>query len=252
MNARGHLSSETIDLLMLASLAASEAEQAKAHLSGCAVCKTRWNELEEDKARFEQFVLPRTLSGIEARASPSLSNWLRGSLPWLAPAMGLALASLVAVVVVPKLGAGEEDAYIGLKGIPQASMEVVASRAGQQFSVKEGTRLRAHDKIRFVVNPGSARFLLIASRDGKGEVTIYYPYQGSQSAPIAPGRQELPDSVELDEVAGREWLVAIFSDAPVPASQVRAALEHGGEGVPEIETGGAKTQLSWEFVKEAP
>ena len=53
MNPRGHLSSETIDLLLLSALDATEANAAKAHLDECDLCKTRWRELNEDKVRFD-------------------------------------------------------------------------------------------------------------------------------------------------------------------------------------------------------
>ena len=42
MNARGHLSSETIDMLMLSALDAQAANDAKNHIDGCASCRTRW------------------------------------------------------------------------------------------------------------------------------------------------------------------------------------------------------------------
>ena len=249
MNERGHLSSETIDLLMLASLAQSEIDEARAHLSACPACKARWSELEEDKARFEQYVLPRTLAAVEAKARPgSLFERLLGRWRILVPAATVAIAATL-VLTVSSHTQTEDEAYVGVKG-GSALLEVVAQRGEKsQFQVKEGTLLRAKDKIRFVVNPGAARYVLIASRDGRGDVTIYFPYGGDQSAEVKPGRQELPGSIELDEVAGRERLLAVFSEQPLKAAEVRALLSKG-EAVPAIP--GAKSQVSWEFVKEAP
>jgi hypothetical protein len=249
MNDRGHLTSETIDLLVLASLAQTECDQAKAHLAACPACKARLTELEADKQRFEQYVLPRTLAAVEARASaPSFLERLGAGWKVLVPVTSLAVAATVALTVTSRTQT-EDEAYIGVKG-GSALLEVVAQRGEQrQFAVKEGTLLRPKDKIRFVVNPGAARFVLIASRDGRGNVTIYYPFDGQKSAELRPGRQELPGSIELDEVAGRERLLAVFSEAPLQAAEVRAALEKG----PAVATvPGAKSQVSWEFVKEAP
>ena len=247
MNERGHLTSEAIDLLGLASLAQTESDQARVHLSTCTECKARWDELQRDRAHFEQYVLPRTLAAVEARARPaSFFERLVASWKVLVPVTSLAVAATLALTVTSRTQT-EDEAYIGVKGGTPV-LEVVAQRGEQsQFPVKEGTLLKPKDKIRFVVNPGSARFLLIASRDGRGIVTIYYPFDGQKSAEVKPGRQELPGSIELDEVAGRERLLAVFSEKPLPADDVRAALEKGAAVSP---VPGAKSQVSWEFVKE--
>ncbi len=248
MNDRGHLSSETLDLLMLSSLAQAESESARAHLSGCTDCKARWTEIEEDKARFQQFVLPRTLAAVEARArTVPLAERLFGSWKLWVPVASLAAAATLVAVVSTQSGPST-DPYLGVKG-GTAQLEVVAQRGDQtQFSVRQGSRLRPKDKLRFVVDPGGAHFVLIASRDGRGGVTIYYPFEGKESAEVKPGRQALPVSIELDEVSGPERLLAVFSEKPVPADQVRSALAG-----PEVTTvPGSKSQVSWEFVKEAP
>ena len=43
-----HLSSETLDLMMLSSVPARQAEEARNHLQSCPRCKARWEELDED------------------------------------------------------------------------------------------------------------------------------------------------------------------------------------------------------------
>lgn len=248
MNARGHLSSETIDLLLMSALSGQRETEAKAHLDGCPLCQKRWTELNEDKARFEQFVFPRTLAKLEERLqAPSLMDRLRAGWKMLVPAAaGVVAASLAMAVWVggKDRTQTEDDVYIGIKG--SASLEVVAHRPETgQFPVKPGTVLKPKDKIRFVVNTGGAKYLLIASRDGAGAFTVYHPFGAAQSGQVTPGRVEIPNSVELDEVTGNERLVAVFSDAPVPAEKVKAALESSPTD-PKIEN--AKV-VSWEFVK---
>ena len=253
MNARGHLSSETIDLLLMSALNGERQNEAKAHLDGCPLCQKRWTELNEDKARFEQFVFPRTLAKLEARlAAPSLMDRLRAGWKMLVPAaVGVVAASLAMAVWVggKDRTQTEDDVYIGIKG--NAVLEVIASRpdpstgSGGQFPVKPGTVLKPKDKIRFVVNGAGAKYVLIASRDGAGAFTVYHPFGAAQSGQVAPGRVEIPGSVELDEVTGSERLVAVFSDAPVAADEVKAALDLSPTD-PKIEK--AKV-VSWEFVK---
>lgn len=249
LNARGHLSTETIDLLLMGSLSAGDGQAAHAHLGTCPACKQRFSELTEDRARFEQFVFPRTLEKIEARlAPPTFAEQLRKARRWLVPAASAVVAASIAIVVVatqPKNIAGEVS-YIGEKGA--AALDVVASRpALGQFTVKPGAVLHPKDRIRFVVSPAGAKFVLIASRDGKGTFTVYHPFGGASSAPITPGAREVPGSVELDEVEGPERLVAVYSETPVSALDVKAALEANPDA-PKI--AGAKV-VTWEFVKAA-
>ncbi|MBL8954310.1 MAG: hypothetical protein JNK82_26265 [Myxococcaceae bacterium] len=251
MNARGHLSSETIDLLLMSALSGDRQTEAKAHLDGCQLCQKRWSELNEDKARFEQFVFPRTLAKLEERlAAPTLMERLRAGWKMLVPASAaIVAASLAAAVFVGGGGKDrtqtEDDVYIGIKG--GASLEVFANRPESNafFTVKPGTVLKPKDKIRFVVNGAGSKYLLIASRDGSGAFTVYHPFGAAQSGQVTPGRVELPGSVELDEVTGSERLIAVFSDAPVPADAVKTALEQSPAD-PKIEK--AKV-VSWEFVK---
>ena len=128
MNARGHLSSETIDMLMLSALDAPTANAAKNHIDGCASCRTRWRELNEDKEKFVQFVFPRTIEKVSSRViAPSLLERLRIFGPWkvFGPLAGAALAGLIAVVAYSAssgLGTQTEDGvYLGLKGTKLAA-----------------------------------------------------------------------------------------------------------------------------------
>jgi hypothetical protein len=246
MSTGRHLSSETIDLLLMAALAGDKESEARAHLDGCPVCQKRWAELNEDKLRFEQFVFPRTVGRLEERLnSPSLADRLRAGWKALIPAMGLAAAASVAFAVfVGGRSKGADEAYVGIKG--GASFEVVAYRPESgQFPVKAGTVLKARDKIRFVVNGAGAKYVLIASRDGAGGFSVYHPFGAAQSGAIEPGRVELPGSIELDEVVGLERLVAVFSDAPVQADAVKAAMEANPQS-PKVADARV---VSWEFSK---
>jgi hypothetical protein len=266
MNARGHLSSETIDLLMLSGLDAATTNAAKSHIDGCPTCRTRWRELNEDKEKFQQFVFPRTLEKVTSRVmQPSFFDRLRLSAPWrvLGPLAGAAVAAGLAFGVFSLAGPGtqtEDEVYVGIKGSKTArqdvtlkgdariAMEVVAQRAAEgQFPVKAGAVLRPGDKIRFVVNPGNAKYVLIGSRDGSGAFTVYHPFGGDKSSAIERGSHELPGAVELDTVAGTEKLVAVFSSEPVDAQTLKQAVD-SNPGQPQM--GDAKV-ISLDFVKAA-
>jgi hypothetical protein len=174
----------------------------------------------------------------------------------LGPGLALATVALVAVVAAPRIGTGTKGAtggldpnlepYIGTKG--GASVQVFAKRGTDQLIVGAGTTLKPQDRIRFVVEPGGARYVLIASRDGAGQISVYYPYGGDKSGPVTSARQELPDSIELDSVLGREQIFAVFSQEPLLASEVRRAIESGSGSALKIDGAGDVVRL--EFVKE--
>ena len=248
---RGHLSSEAIDLLLLAALSPPEANEARGHLDGCADCRTRWRELNEDKQRFEQFVFARTLPKVEARVADSRASFFdRFKLRILIPVMGVAAAA----AVVASMGPGtqtEDDVYVGIKGGAQASLEVFAVRgAGGVFQVAPGSTLQPKDRIGFMVNPAGAKYLMVASRDGAGVFSVYHPFGAQQSQPVtsAKTKVELPTKVELDETLGAERVVAVLSDEPVSAEQVEAALkaDPNNPKLPGVRF------VSTQFVKVAP
>ncbi len=252
-NARGHLSSETLDLLSLAALDAAQASSAQAHLEACSVCHSRWREVNEDKQRFEQFVFARTLPKVEAAVGRRESKWAGVNLRWLMPALGLVTVAVAAFVVHAALSNSPADdaPYLGVKG-GQPLFEVFALREeGHPFAVKPGQTLHPKDRIRFVVNPAGAKYVLVASRDAKGVFTVYHPFGALASEAVPPGevarKIELSSTVELDETAGPERVVAVFSDVPVNARDVEGALA-ANPGAPSVSNARV---VSVEFVKEA-
>ena len=249
---RGHLSSEAIDLLLLAALPTAEANEAKAHLDGCDDCRNRWRELNEDKQRFEQFVFARTLPKVEARVAADRAGFFgRFKLQFLIPGLGVAAA----LALVATMGPGpqtEDDVYVGIKGgQPQPTLEVFAVRgAGGVFPVTAGVTLQPKDRIGFMVNTAGAKYLMVASRDGAGVFSVYHPYGAQVSQPVLPAKtkQELPTKVELDATLGSERVVAVLSDEPVTAEQVEAALKADPKN-PKLP--GVRF-VTTEFVKVAP
>jgi hypothetical protein len=231
MNARGHLSSETIDLLLLSALSASETNEAKQHIDGCDDCRARWRELNEDKARFEQFVFARTLPKVEARVLAERQGFFeRFRLKLLLPVLAVGAAALAVVFATGPGTQTEDDAYVGIKGgaSSQPSFELFAVRGqGSAFPVGPGAELHPSDRIRFVVNPAGAKYLLVASTDGAGVFSVYHPFGADKSQPVAEAKSklELPGAVELDNTLGAERVVAVFSEEPLTAQQVEAALK---------------------------
>jgi len=222
-----HVSALELDALALASLAPDHAAGVRAHLARCPRCREDERAAAELRAEFVARVLPRGLRPDRLPGSAA-GRW------WLATALALAAAA-IAIAVWPRSAdpvRSDRAGDLAIKG--EASWQVFASRGGRVFAVHDGIELAPGDQIRFAVTPGAARYLLVASVDGLGTPTIYYPYDGARSAeitgPIAGERVELPGSIMLDAAPGPERIYALLSATPLSAEEVREQLRRVGLG----------------------
>ncbi len=102
------------------------------------------------------------------------------------------------------------------------------------FAPRSGEALAPGDLVRFVVEPRGHRYLLVASIDGAGKVSVYHPFQGTVSAPLgADARVELPGSIVLDRAPGPERIFALLSEVALSATAVRESLKGVEAGGPE-------------------
>jgi len=237
-----HVSQLVLDTKALGALDRDIAARVQAHLAHCTRCRDDERIAAELRAQFTVQVLPR---GLPARRSP---RWL-----WFAcPA---AAAVLLLVMMVWRSPVERVD-DLGIKG--NASWQVFANRDGQVFAVHDGTELVAGDRIRFAMIPAGARYLLVASIDGLGTATIYYPYDGPQSTAIEGDRVEPAGSIMLDAAPGPERIYAILSDEPIAAdlvrAQLRAVARGGADAIRNTRTLplAARAQVSVVFEKGGP
>jgi hypothetical protein len=184
------------------------------HLAGCDRCQNDLGALEGDHRRFEREVFPLTRDAVEARGTR------RWRWPHLVPLVG-ALAAAAFLLVLPR-PAPEPD----LRAKGGGAMAVFVARGDAVVSVEDGkTPLRAGDRIRFVLWPSGQRYAVIGSIDGAGRATVYFPFEGKESAPLPDGpRVEVPGSIVLDDSPGPERVFAILSGRPVATATVTEAL----------------------------
>jgi hypothetical protein len=207
MTTEPHISPLMLDALSLGALDRDSEARVQAHLASCASCRQDAQDAAELRRQFTVHVLPR---GLPARRSYRRL--------WLVPAF----AAVLLVVVIGLRPRPARTEQLGIKG--EASWQVFANRDGRVFAVRDGTRLAAGDRIRFAVIPAGARYLMVASVDGLGAATIYYPYEGAGSAPIQGDRVEPNGSIVLDAAPGPERIYALLSDQPIAADAVTAQL----------------------------
>ncbi|MGN6111099.1 MAG: hypothetical protein ACTHU0_38735 [Kofleriaceae bacterium] len=214
-----HPSMLVIDALAGGKLEGAEAEGARAHVATCARCREDLAAAEAACAKFTRDVLPRTLPSIR----PRRSWWLFG------PAvLAGALAVLALVWWSRRAPSPGDDDDLRIKG--SLTFQVFASQGTEVIPVREGTRLRPGDRIRFVVGSGGPRYVMVASIDGAGHPSIYYPPEGARSGDATSKPSELPGSIVLDASPGPERLFALVSTEPLEASVVTRALAAIGAG----------------------
>lgn len=231
MSATQHLSSETLDRLALGALAAADKRGAEQHLQSCERCQHDYQALQADMQQFRQFVQPRTQEKVRARVEAAKSP-LAGFSRWMAPAFALAGAATMALLVVPHQPNRLPSRYEGIKGAPIFQVFDLRSGSQKPEELKAAAEVAPGDRIRFVAEPSGYGYVLVVSVDGKGEVSSYYPAEGKQSAPLTPGRQELPGAIELDATPGTEHLYAYFSREPLKLESIAAALKAHPEQPP--------------------
>jgi hypothetical protein len=225
MSSDPHLSMLALDALAINAVSSVARAEAEAHLASCAACRAQAAAAQHMRAELPPYLRVRTLEAVR-RKRTGLGTGL-GRIFLLAP-----LALAVLVVVLRLRGGAPAGDDLAVKGGPV--LQVYALRDRQVFEVTDGTMLAAGDEIRFAVTPAGATHVLIASIDGSGHVTIYVPYDGAHSAEVEPeGRSELPGSIVLDDAAGPERVVAVFSMAPIAAADVEAELRKRIAGGPD-------------------
>ena len=105
---------------------------------------------------------------------------------------------------------------------------VVQREGSGQFVFKADVRLKPKDRLQFVVSPASYPYVLVASVDGAQKFTVYFPWDGEESAEVTvKERQTLPITIELDETPGRERLWLFFSKSPLSRQTAEEALKRG-------------------------
>jgi hypothetical protein len=193
--------------------------RARTHLETCTRCREELATSEAARAEFVRAVFPRTAS----KLAVSRTRW------WLVPALAVpALAALALWLWADHREPAHGD-DLAVKGGP--TFRVFAKRGDAVFAVRDATRLAPGDQIRFVVGSRGPAYLLVASIDGAGGATIYYPYGGARSGPVDSAAGELPGSIVLDRAPGPERVFALFSEQPLDAAPVlRALRELGARG----------------------
>ncbi len=142
---------------------------------------------------------------------------------FVAPA--LALAAMLCAFVASQLMPRPDADRLTPKGAASWSLELAVQRGGQQFLAPSGARLLKGDQLGFFYSAPRDGYLTVLYADAKGAPVRIFPARGEQSAKVAAGEKlPLSDGAVLDDGAGCEWAVGVFTPAPLADDKARALV----------------------------
>ncbi|MCK6547641.1 DUF4384 domain-containing protein [Myxococcota bacterium] len=158
---------------------------------------------------------------ISGRAQP------RPRRAWLVPVTAFVAAAAATLVLVVMPGRSvHEDAGASLtpKGAAD-TFDVAVQRGDERFRAHPGDHVVAGDRLGFFYTSERGGYLAVIGVDERGNATALHPASGPWSAAIEPAEHTaLPSGAVVEAGERCDWIVAIFSDAPLPEAEVRAAL----------------------------
>jgi hypothetical protein len=218
------------------------------HLESCAECREvlvtlQWADSPATEGPDVGSERPRQ----DKRASSAGLRWVAVS---AAAAMILGFAWLLSTL-------GEKtaptDSRMGLKGTDD-NLTLVVGRGASRYVLKPLDTLETNDQIGLFYSTLRDGYLLVFALDDAGETSLLFPAGGAQSAPIRTGDNlSLPDGALVEAGSGCEWIIGVFSDAPLRVSDVTRAIENrkrtdGRCGI-EIKVTAARTVKVVPFVR---
>jgi hypothetical protein len=207
----------TLDRLILGEVDERERVLLTAHLAGCASCGGRSVALAEDRAKYVANA-PLANLAADAVARAEKKNDTR---TLLLRRFFLPFGLVGAMALVSVFMAGRRETRT--KGEFSLSAYVLHPERGGEGSLHLGDPLHPGDKLQFRYNGARNGHLAIVAVDERGEVSVYYPPQGV-AAPVTAGHDvPLSSAVELDATLGREVIVGLRCEAPVPVEAIAAA-----------------------------
>jgi len=257
-----HPTAADFDRAELGSLPEERQREVAAHVLECSRCAETQAALQHAAARFRTEVFPRSLPRIVPRALASTSGpsarlrrwWSETSagLRWAPVAAALVLTAGTFAYKARGPSSVDQEPAVAIKGGP--ALHLFVRRGDRVFAPHPGDVLAPGDAVRFVVEPAGRRYLLVVSLDGAGKVSVYHPFGGAESAPLASdARVEVPGSVVLDRAPGPERIFAVFSNAPVSAAavgqQLAAAAGQGSGSALKLALPDTE-QVWWVFEKQ--
>ena len=195
------------------------------HLRSCSECSGVVAEIKKEQSGFLE-AYPQVP---EVKATPGTILRFRT----LTTLVAVAAVLVVAFGIAALLPRQQETTWRTKGG---TALSLFVSDSTGQPSVREDSVFYPGERIQFSYSCGKERYLILASIDETGRVSVYYPNSGDQSMLLEPGNDmPLPHSIRLDDYIGVERYVAVFSGRPLdvaPVVEAIAGIKNNGEALP--------------------
>jgi hypothetical protein len=163
-------------------------------------------------------------------ASSSLAEAARGEerrippFPWRS-SIGL-LAAAAAVLVGLRVYAPSAESGESLRPKGADRFDVAVQRGQDRFRLAAHAKVLPGDQLGFFYSSSTKGHLAILSVDAAGSVDVLHPSNSASSTQIEAGvHVPLPDGAIASGGSGCEWIVGVFSDAPIDIRQLRSILK---------------------------
>jgi len=135
----------------------------------------------------------------------------------------LAAGVLGALVLSQFLLRTSSERPLHLKG--GDALAIGVKRAGARIELKRQESIRVGDEVGFFYTAARAGYLAILSVGEDGTNTVVFPAQADQMAFVEAGAgQPVSDGAVAEAAEGCEFVVALFSDEPLPLAAVAPAF----------------------------
>ncbi len=216
-----------LEKFVLDELPADRAEEIRALAAAEPEIAARIAEIRRSNTEIlAQYPPERVALDVRARAgsAPAAANDRKA---WTAGLVGVVLAALAALVVLPNLRDGPPPEGVEVtrnKGVLAPELVVLRKGAGGTGRLGPADTIADGDRIQVGYLAGGARHGVIGVVDGTGAVAILHPRDADDRLE-AGGEIMLPNALELDDPGGFLRVVLVADDVPVDADAVRLALE---------------------------
>jgi hypothetical protein len=193
--------------LTLDAYSAGDSQHVAAHTASCPACSAYLTSLQTEGDAFLRQRPPELfLKQVDAFVPEPARR------PWWRVALVVSFAAAVALLVAfPRSGP-----EVSLKGTALRVLRRTPS--GEAEPLVTDARVRAGDVVRLTFSAPAAGWLMVAQLDGSETAVTRFVGQ------VEVGTTTMPDAIELDDVAGPEWFIAVWSPQPLAPEAVLAKL----------------------------
>ncbi len=242
MSAKPRVSDWLLERLHRGELSEAQAEQVRRDLEAAGEGQRLEALAKSDEEILTAYPPRVVMAEVHRRAAGSRRNPRLLILPF-ATAL-LAMGGVLLMVRVPVTPVPDAET-ITIKGL-SPMLRVYRKTNTGSVPLGSGALVRRGDVLQVAYVAAARRHGVVASVDGRGNVTLHLPEQPGQAASLQGGGEHaLPHSFELDDSPGFERFVFVTSDNPFSTDEAVRALKD--EAAPSAGLGVVRLMLKKEM-----